>query len=363
MTRQSDTISINERPAKDLGIELIRIISMFLIVCQHFLNHGAILKNAGENEFFLNLIHVLFAPSVNLFVLITGYFGVNTRRLKVKKGVELWLQVLFYSIVMLPIAAAFGANISNAYVYTRFAPIIYRCYWFFSAYFILFLLIPFLSAMIGAITKKQHLMLVIGIFVCAYLSTRFDITKVLSLANGYSVLWFIMLFCVGAYLRKYPIKIKRVYLIIAYLVTVVLHMVFRYYFNDTSKLVNLLIYCNTNYSDVLTLFAAVCIFLIFCGIKSNGSLLHRFICYIGGCTFGVYLFHEAPQFRGIIYDKIFVTSKYWGHPQASLIVIGFSLILFTAGCAMESLRKLIFLTVKTVIARIKKEMNTPESEK
>ena len=150
---------------------------------------------------------------------------------------------------------------------------------------------------------------------------------------------------------------------IAYLVTVVLHMVFRYYFNDTSKLVNLLIYCNTNYSDVLTLFAAVCIFLIFCGIKSNGSLLHRFICYIGGCTFGVYLFHEAPQFRGIIYDKIFVTSKYWGHPQASLIVIGFSLILFTAGFAMESLRKLIFLAVKTVIARIKNEMNTPESEK
>ena len=360
MTCQSDNIAIKEKPAKDLGIELIRIISMLLIVCQHFINHGGFLKNAGENELFLNLIHVLFAPAVNVFVIITGYFGVNTRKLKVKKGAELWLQVLFYSVAMLPIASAFGASISNEYVYTSFAPIIYRSYWFFSAYFILFLIIPFLSAMLNGITKKQHLALVIGIFVCAYLSTRFDITRVLSLTGGYSVLWFIMLFCVGAYIRKYPIEVKRAYTVVAYIITVGIHMMFRYHLNDTSKLVEKLIYCSTEYTEPLTLFAAICLFLTFKGIKSNGSLFHRFICYIGSCTFGVYLFHEAPKFRDVLYTKVFNTSSFWGHPQAALLVIGFALLTFVVGCVAETLRKQIFGIIKKIIARVKNEIDHNE---
>ncbi len=360
MSFQSDNMAVKEKPAKDLGIELIRIISMLLIVCQHFMNHGGFLKNAGENELFLNLIHVLFAPAVNVFVIISGYFGVNTRALKIKKGAELWLQVLFYSVAMLPVASVLGASISNEYVYTSFAPIIYRYYWFFSAYFILFLIMPFLSAMLNGITKKQHLALVIGIFVCAYLSTRFDITRVLSLTGGYSVLWFIMLFCVGAYIRKYPINVKRVYPAIAYLVTVVIHMVFRYYLNDTSKLVEKLVYCSTEYTEPLTLFAAICLFLTFKGIKSNGSVFHRFICYIGSCTFGVYLFHEAPKFRDVLYVKVFDTSRFWGHPQAALIVVGFALLTFAAGCVAETFRKQLFAIIKRIIARIKKEMSHTE---
>lgn len=362
MTRQQDIMTANERPARDLGVEIARIIAMMLIVCQHFLNHGGFLKNAGENEFFLNLIHVLFAPSVNVFVLISGYFGCNTRKLKVKRGLELWLQVLFYSLATLPIASLLGATATDEYVLKSFAPIIHRYYWFFSAYFVLFLLTPYLSAMLGAISKKQHLGLVIGIFVFAYLSTRFTIGKVLSLGNGYSVLWFIMLFCVGAYLRKYPIKLKRIYPLTIYALTVIVHMVFRYYLNDTSKLVNMLIYTNTGYEQPLTLFAAICIFLTFCGIKSNGSRLHRFVCYIGGCTFGVYLFHEAPIFRELIYEKIFTTSNYWGHPQAALIVIAFAALTFIAGCVMETLRKLIFALIKLFFTRIKRVMTEKEGE-
>ena len=360
MTQQSDAIRSNARPEKDLGIELIRIIAMLLIVCQHFMNHGGFLKNAGENEFFLNLLHVLFAPAVNVFVLITGYFGVNTRGLKIKKGAELWLQVLFYSLAMLPIAYALGASISNEYVYASFAPIIHRYYWFFSAYFILFLTIPFLSAMLNGITQKQHLALICGIFVCAYLSSRFDINKVLSFAGGYSIIWFMMLFCIGGYLRKYPIKVKRIYLIALYMFTVVIHMVFRYYLNDTSKLVEKLVYCSTDYTEPLTLLAAVCLFLIFRGIKSNGTILHRFICYIGSCSFGVYLFHETPKIRSVLYTKVFNTPKFWGHPQAALIVIGFAILTFTAGCVIETFRKQLFTIIKLIIARIKKETNQAE---
>lgn len=356
MTRQSDNITLNERPARDLGVEILRIISMLLIVCQHFINHGGFLKNAGENEFFLNLIHVLFAPTVNVFVLIAGYFSVNKRKLKIKRGVELWLQVLFYSLATLPLASLLGADITNEYVFKSFMPIINRHYWFFSTYFVIFLLTPYLSAMLSAITKKQHMSLVIGIFVFSYLSTRFDIGKVFSLAGGYGVLWFIMLFCVGAYLRKYPIKVKRIYPAILYLLTVVEHMAFRYYLNDTTKLVNKLIYSGTGYDQPLTLLAAVCVFLTFCGIKSNGSRIHRLICYIGSCTFGVYLLHEAPMLRDLIYAKIFETSRFWGHAQAALIVIAFASLTFIVGCIVEIVRRLIFGLVERIIAKIKSEM-------
>ena len=96
---------------RDIGIEILRMLAMLLIVCQHFLNHGGIYKNAGENVFLLHLINQLFAPSVNIFVLISGYFSLNSH-FKWQKPAGLYLQVIFYLLLMPLVGAAFGQEIS-----------------------------------------------------------------------------------------------------------------------------------------------------------------------------------------------------------------------------------------------------------
>ncbi len=346
-----------QRKTRELGIEIIRIISMLLIVCQHFLNHGGFIKNPGEHTFFLNLINVLFSPSVNVFVLISGYFSVNSTKLRISKVVTLWTQVLFFSLIMIPISLSLGASISNEYIYQSFLPVITKKYWFFSTYIVLMLITPILAKLINAISKREHLLIVGGIFLTAYLSTRFEIQSVFSLNWGYGISWFIMLFFVGAYFKKYPVKINKLILLAVYISTVLLQMTFKYYLNDTTKFIYKLIYSDTNYHQPLTLIASVCLLLLFLGIENNGGVTHKVLTYISSCTFGVYLFHEAPCFRDVVYSNLFKTQNYWGRPYSALLVIAFAIVVFVAGVGLESLRKLIFYVIKKVRAFYKKASN------
>ena len=344
---------------RELGVEILRIFSMFFIVAQHLLNHGGFLKNAGEHEIFILLVNVLFAPSVNIFVLITGYFSANSKKIQFGKIATLWLQVLFFSVLMLSVSEAFGVSVNAKTVFQGFMPVINKTYWFFSAYIVLMLLIPYLSAMINAITQKQHALLIVGIFILAFLSSRFGIQSVIALEKGYSIPWFCMLFVIGAYLRKYPVKINKLLLIAVYLCTVFSHMFFKYHLNNTSKFWISMIYSSTDYTQPLTLIASICLLLIFLNIKSNGGRIHRFIIYISSCTFGIYLFHEAPTFRRCLYQTILKTQDFWGRRNSVIYLLIFAAIIFVAGCIIESLRKLLFNTVKRLFIYFKAKDDTP----
>ena len=353
---ESIDISLPNKSAnktRELGIEILRIIAMFLIVCQHFMNHGGFLKNAGETPFFLYLLNVAFSPSVNVFVLITGYFSVNSRKFRVSKCLTLWCQVLFYSLLMLFVTAAFGTSVSDITVYRSFSPVINKQYWFFSAYLLLVLLTPYLSAMVNSISKREHLALVIGTFVAGYLSTRFDIKSVFSFNYGYSILWFCLLFIVGAYLRKYPVKVNKYIISSVYLVCIATLLLFKYKFNDTSNLIYKLIYNSTDYNQPLVLMAAICLFLLFLGIKNKENKWNKIITHVSSCTFGVYLFHETPVFRQTLYNVIFKTSEYFGSSIAVLYVLLFATLTFAVGCVVDSVRQILFSLVKKGIKAIR----------
>ena len=166
------TIQKNNRAVikktRELGIEVLRILAMFFIVCQHFLNHGGFYNNAQGNTIFLNLINVLFAPAVNVFVLISGYFSVNSTKFRARKTLFLWLQVLFYSLACIPLAKLFGAEINAKYVKESFLPVINNKYWFFTTYFIMSFITPLLAKTVGVLCKKEHLAVVLGVFLIGY---------------------------------------------------------------------------------------------------------------------------------------------------------------------------------------------------
>ncbi|EOU1923475.1 hypothetical protein DMN38_09310, partial [Clostridium perfringens] len=87
---------------RESNFELLRIISMFMIVVLHVLNHGGIYKstNIYSNDFIIvNLIESLSIVGVNCFVLISGYFGINSR-FSFRKCMKIYIQVIFYSIII-----------------------------------------------------------------------------------------------------------------------------------------------------------------------------------------------------------------------------------------------------------------------
>lgn len=154
------------------------------------------------------------------------------------------------------------------------------------------------------------------------------------------------MFIVGAYLRKYPPKIKKLPLLLLYVSTMALLFLFKYHFKDTSIFINRLIFNSTDYDQPLVLISAILLFLLFVGIKNNGKNFHKAISFISSTTFGIYLFHEAPIFKKLLYNTIFKTQEFWGRADSVLYVLLFALLTFLIGCAIESLRIGIFNFIK-----------------
>ncbi|OUM68412.1 hypothetical protein PIROE2DRAFT_3857 [Piromyces sp. E2] len=84
------------------NFELLRIISMFLIVIHHFSFHGDM--NFDTKKVTLNRLWVQFLVftgkiGVSIFILISGYFLVNSKGVKINKLLKLELQMVSYSVL------------------------------------------------------------------------------------------------------------------------------------------------------------------------------------------------------------------------------------------------------------------------
>lgn len=94
--------NIKNTTTRETNIELLRIVAMIMIILHHLAiylrNTKVPLTTTGRcltTSFF-----GLGKLGVNIFVLISGYFLINSK-FKTKKVIKLWLQVVFYSVLIM----------------------------------------------------------------------------------------------------------------------------------------------------------------------------------------------------------------------------------------------------------------------
>ena len=84
---------------RNVSLDILRILSMFMIVLLHTMGDSGVLdKASGEGVLTIFSVRYVFMLSeicVNSFVLLSGYFLVSSK-FRVKKLLELWLEVFFY---------------------------------------------------------------------------------------------------------------------------------------------------------------------------------------------------------------------------------------------------------------------------
>lgn len=86
-----------ETNKRNLGIDFLRIISMFMVVALHILGNRGILFNTVLYTMNYNLVwllEILAYCSVNCYALITGYVSTDTK-FKYSRIISLWFQLLF----------------------------------------------------------------------------------------------------------------------------------------------------------------------------------------------------------------------------------------------------------------------------
>ena len=162
-----------ENKQRNAGIDLLRIVSMLMIVALHVLGHGKLWDTAemftlkGEAVWFLEM---LCFGAVNIYALISGYVGVGAGH-RLKNIISLWLKVVFYVLTFNILGMIFwGVERSVWTIIGSFFPAFNGAYWYYTAYFCLFFFMPILNFAINNAPQKviKSTIIAIVVFFCVF---------------------------------------------------------------------------------------------------------------------------------------------------------------------------------------------------
>ena len=191
---------------RNSNIELLRIISMILIVAHHYVvNSGlldTILKNPiSVNSIFLLIFGMLGKTCINCFVLITGYFMCKSS-ITVKKFLKLLTEIMFYRIAIYLIFLFAGyETFSFKRLLEIIVPVSSIQQNFTGCFLVFWLTIPFLNILVRNLDKYMHLLL-LGL--CGF--TYVLMGTVHRVSMNY-VSWFIVLYFIASFIQIYDNEI------------------------------------------------------------------------------------------------------------------------------------------------------------
>ena len=190
------------------NLDLLRIVSMLLIVFLHSIDHSGVLENAQScgtgMYFYVRFTYALCQVCVNIYVLLSGYFMVGSQ-FRLHKLVTLWMETAFYGFVLKLIFMLTGQDtFSLISLVSCFLPILSGRYWFLTIYVGMYLLSPFLNLLIRAMDKKAHSLLNLCLFclfsVWVSIHPKF---AGMNTGGGWGLAWFVVLYIAAAWFQLY----------------------------------------------------------------------------------------------------------------------------------------------------------------
>ncbi|QTZ58332.1 hypothetical protein MCPGFBBE_00431 [Streptococcus equi subsp. zooepidemicus] len=321
------------------GLDLLRIISMFMIVITHVLGKGGLrstVEGEADSYFIVTwIIQVLVYGAVNCYALISGYVGIKSPY-KYSKIVNIWVQVFFYSFLMTLLFALFGFPVSLENWRQALFPIVSGNYWYITAYFGLLIFMPMINGGLNTLSNKQLGRLVLLVFAIFSLIPALMNQQVdeFSLSKGFEMTWLIILYIIGAYLRRIELsRFSHKLLIAVYMGSLVVTYIMKF-------MVGNIWYWYV--SPSLTL-GAIALFILFAKLKlTSETLLLRFIVIVSPTTLGIYLVHLHPLLvKFIIRDfaEPFVNAPILLYP---LLIFGVGIVIYFLSFLVEQARLMLF---------------------
>ena len=193
------------------GIELLRIFAMLLAAVLHILKKGGVITASEGNLAAYSTVWLLEAAAycaVNCYALISGYVGYSDRPkpLRLARCIELWLQVVFYSVIITTVYCIAGVgSVGVSDFADAFLPVTSKQYWYFTAYIGMFFFIPLLNALVRRLNRRALVSLcimLIAVFSLYDTFASFWKKDPLALVGGHSPLWLGVLYIFGAAMKK-----------------------------------------------------------------------------------------------------------------------------------------------------------------
>ena len=99
-----------ENNQRQSNFEFLRILAIIMIIFHHIAAHSNFSSPSETTFLYIVFIRMGGKIGVNIFVLISGYFLINAEKIKIKKILKLWGQIIFYSLLIYAIFTIFGLN-------------------------------------------------------------------------------------------------------------------------------------------------------------------------------------------------------------------------------------------------------------
>lgn len=328
---------------RNTSIELLRIISMIMIMFHHFAYHGNFEWNFNE----VTLPHLWYdfilmggKVGVDIFVLISGYFLIeNTEKLfQPKKLLKFWGQVVFYSIMTYLLSVMLRLNAFEIKQLIKVClPITYPGWWFASTYFMLYLIHPFFNKLLYGLSKTEYQYLILMMVLCWSIIP----TATTQLFESNSLLWFVTLYGIAGYVNLYGGNQKlqsKHYFSLYFMVLIITYTVSTtFLFLGTKKeewSTHAIDFFEIERLPILLM--AITLFMGFVTLKMN---YHKWINMIASATFGVYLIHDSSYIRYYLWTNIFKINQYQDSTFLILYSILVVFILYVSCTMIDLIRK------------------------
>lgn len=357
MAKQEQQITtIPQKEERNMGVELFRIVSMILVVMLHVLGHGGVYSHAkalGDTYKTAWFLYTMAYCCVNCYAMISGYANVKAN-FKFRKMVYLWLEVVTLNLGLTAAMHFFvpGAVIETEYWWKAAFPLTMRALWYVCAYFFMFPLIPILNKGLLSLKKYQHILIIFLL----QMPTIFRLIMQKDnyvLGSGYSALWLICLYIIGAYFRIYgaPKWAKWYVTLPAFFIAT--YIAWSYRMNIETQYAEKLIekdselYTNRgiliSYISPCMVVMAAALMMFFMQIKIKRKIPKIIIANLAKASFGVFILHVGAAFW--YYTDFWKKFNAYGKLPASdmvVAVVGASLAIYLVASLISLARIYLF---------------------
>ena len=278
---------------RNYNIDLLKIISMIMVVILHINLFGGLINSASHSDkfdykFFVNFYEEVCVIAVNVFVVISSWFLSSSTSFKTKKIIQLIVSMFFWYIGATIVAFLLGIHPDTKGIASTL-PLVGTSYGFISGYLVLFLLSPYINKLTERLSKKSYRLLAIGLFVVFSLFAPLIHNGYLLVNSGYSFAWFICIYIITGYIRKH-LKWQN-WFWYHYLVSFVLMTLI----GTLSRCFQLPLYLtNGHYNDPVIFISALSCFLFFASIRVESGFAIKIISFFVPLSVAVFFIHANP---------------------------------------------------------------------
>lgn len=291
------------KKTRDSSIELLRIVSMLMIIIHHLVYHTKIFMIPGENKFISLVMLSGGKIAVIIYILIMGYYS-GKSKFNIAKPINIILKVIIYSILFMIILKS--GNILDIKEYEQ--------YWFINTWLGLYMLEPLIKICEREIPDK------IKKIIFMYITILFIIPVI----RKNNIQAFVYFYLCGKHILPKFVKMFNKQLLNVCAISALYLFIIAF---------NLEMEQNT----IFPLITAMFVFAIFANINIKNNLINKIAKY----TMGVYLIHDNTNVREEIIIKRLNMLSIYQSKYFLISTLSISLIIFVICIIIDYLISLI----------------------